>query len=108
MWVFHMLNIVNVFITFNSLIVNVFITFEIFINYYTQHLQVIRAILKTTLMYPYLITYKPMKKTQHLHCPHRNPLAYSQTLYKHTGHTLKIFSNSSDMANKIEKKVIKM
>ena len=31
--------------------------------------------------------------------PHRKPLAYSQTLYKHTGHTLKIFWKSSDMAN---------
>ena len=47
------------------------------------------------------------KKAQHLHCPHRKPLAYSQTLYKHTGHTLKIFLNSSDTANKIEKKSYK-
>ena len=39
---------------------------------------------------------------------HRKPLAYSQTLYKHTGHTLKIFENSSDMANKIEKIFKKM
>ena len=52
-------------------------------------------------------TYKQMKKkikkAQHLHCPHRKPLAYSQTLYKHTGHTLKIFLKSSHMANKMEK-----
>ena len=49
-----------------------------------------------------LLTYQ-WKKALHLHCPHRKPLAYSLKLYKHTGHTLKIFWHSSDTTNKIEK-----
>ena len=31
------------------------------------------------------------EKKPNLHRPQRKPLAYSQTLYKYTGHTLKIF-----------------
>ena len=38
---------------------------------------------------------KKIKKAQHLHCPHRE--------HKHTGHTLKIFWKSSDMASKMGK-----
>ena len=30
-------------------------------------------------------------KAQHLHCPHMKSLAFIETLYKLTGHTLQIF-----------------